>query len=1348
MAKSSSSSVVNTTKLVKPVLKLSLLSICLGYPTLAMAETNTDDGRFGLNRSTGRLYLDKNNGKYILGVYDADTGSFGFGRAQVGKKDEVVQNGKMTKPAAVGNYQLAIGHDTLTASGYKSISIGSNYDSSDRGSYFSPLDGRQGGTQGAYAISLGSGAQAIGRHTLALGANSGNGGAYNGYDDAVFLGSLSRIKSVGQGRENDNINVNDLETKYTEAVTAYNASQTQDALNKVVEAGRNINNAALNKVEGMTIKSNVVHPSIAGKFTTTDQQVSQANGSKDSTTVSILSVGGKDGNNTMYRQIQNVAAGRIAYNSNDAVTGSQLYYVRNYTGWNIAHYDDVTKSTTTTGRVNNDHTVIFKPGDYTDVYTTLDSTNQSSVNIDVKTAGLEAKKADNRITSINIIETVGADASKTVAKTTTVKKVLEEFNKIKADEVDIKGYSHVNSNGNKREEALTTSDDKGNVTNVTFNYEGHNNSSITNASQGVTKDNNGKYAEASGAQADRSIATGIYANALAKDSIAIGTGANVNNFWGSHFSESINGIAIGKLAQVEGSAGAIAFGAGSTILRNDPYNVGSANAIAIGNGSKITAASGAVAIGNEANITAVSSGTGNGAVNAVAIGNKATVERENSIALGNSTVAKRENSVAIGTNVTVERENSVVIGQNAKGEQERVVAIGAYAVAKGDRTVAIGPEATANGSRSIVIGGIGDAKATAEKDYSIVIGNGAQATDNATYSVTLGNNAKTAGATGISIGDRAQVVASAANGIALGQSAKANNAGDIAIGQSSNTSTKHTVSDIKIGDTTLSKGVAATDNGTVSFGNENVKRQIQNVGAGEISENSSDAITGSQLYSVIKATDEIAKTEYKFQVDGIDIKTMRNNGTSAVNNANNTLNVKAGDGLEVAYENNAVTYKLNADSKQAIADAKTAAQTVTTKLNEINTSVQRAETAAGKAEAAKTAAETAKAGAESAKNAAVTAQGKAEAAKTAAETAKAGAESAKNAAVTAQGKAEAAKTAAETAKTGAEAAKDAAETAKTGAEAAKDKAEAAKDAAETAKTGAEAAKDAAETAKTGAEAAKDAAETAKTGAEAAKDAAETAKTGAEAAKDAAETAKTDAVTAKTAAETAADKAKDSENTVKVIKDRIERSGLINADGETSFASNNAGNRKGAKASGKDSTAMGYGSEAKGDHSTALGNNAKAHAERSTAIGHNAEAKAAGSVALGEGSVAKEENTISVGDVGHERRITNVQDPKNLTDAANKRYVDHSVNSVRNELKQTDRKLRGGIAGAVAMANIPTTNRAGSTMVGVGVGNFKGQNAVAVGLSKSSDNNRIHFKVSGSATSAGDYAVGAGVGYQW
>ena len=1216
--KSSSNSVVNlVTDVSKPVLKLSLLSICLGYPTWVMAATNTDDGLFRLQGN--ELHADLGRGKYIVGVYDRETGSYGFGKAQVGKKDEIWENGKLKKPKAVGNYQLAIGHDIIIASGYKGIAIGSNYDSSASGGgntyYFSPLADRQGGTQGAYAVSLGSGAQAIGRHTLALGANSGNGGAYNGYDDAVFLGSLSRIKSLGQGREKDNINVNDLETKYTEAVKEYNDNQTQANLNKVIEAGRNINNAALNKVEEITIKSNVASPALAGKFTTQTEQVSQVNGSKDSTTVSILSVGGTDDkNNTMYRQIQNVAAGRIASDSNDAVTGSQLYYVRNYTGWNIGHYDDATKANKTTGRVNNDHTVIFKPGEYTDVYTTLDSTNQSTVGIEVKTANLGREVANGKISKITITDPISTEASKTVARTAGVKSVLDKFNEVKADNIDIMGYSHVNSNGNTRDEALLKADG----TKATFNYEGRNNSSITNTSDGQTKNNNGKYAESSGAQADRSIASGVYANAFAKDSIAIGTGANVNNYWGSQFSESINGIAIGKLAQVEGSAGAIAFGAGSTILRNGPYNVGSANAIAIGNGSKITAASGAIAIGNETKITAIDTGVGNGAVNAIAIGNGATVERRNSIALGQGTNASGvssialgdatkvsgDNTVAIGTSVTATRENSVVIGQNASATRERVVAIGAYAAANGDRTVAIGPEATANGSKSIVIGGLGDNKTdgnnfdkatSADKaTQAIVIGNGAQATDPASYSITLGNSAKTEAGTGISIGDRANVASGATSGIALGKSAVANKSGDIAIGESSSTSDKHTVSGLKIGDATLSTGVAATGNGTVSFGNNTIKRQIQNVGAGEISDKSSDVITGSQLYHVIKAADEIAKTEYKFQVNGIEKKIMRNNGTSTTNNANNTLDFRAGDGLEVAYENNAVTYKLNADSKQAITDAKNAAQTVTTKLSEINTSAEQAKLAASRAASSAT---------------------------------------------------EAGKSATSAASSATEAGKSA-----------------------------------------------------------------------------------------SAASSAASAAQSTAQ-------RIEDSGLISKDGKTAFAADNTSNRDSAKAKGKDATAVGYGSNASGENATAIGNNATASGRNSTALGQNATATAENSVAIGQGSVANERNTVSVGSIGNERRITNVADPVNNTDAANKRYVD-------NAMRKTEKKLRGGVAGATAMANIPQVTQPGKLMVGAGIGNYKGQSAVAIGLSKSSDSNRVIFKMSGSATTQGDYNIGAGIGYQW
>ena len=834
-------------------------------------------------------------------------------------------------------------------------------------------------------------------------------------------------------------------------------------------------------------------------------------------------------------------------------------------------------------------------------------------------------------------------------------------------------YINVNGNNAGKNEAFFQKMGENGATpvNLSLDYEGkapagpRNNKNVA----GVVNDNK----TVSGAVGDRSIASGVYANALSTDSIAIGTGANVNNYWGSQWKEAVAGIAIGKHAQVEGSEGAIAFGAGSTILRNLTYNVGSANAIAIGNGSKITAASGAIAIGNNANITNVSTGTGNGAANAVAIGNSATVERENSIAmgtsaranrensialgnsattnrensiamgtsarangeksiaLGNSTTANRENSVAIGTNVTVERENSVVIGQNASATMERVVAIGAFAKADGDRTVAIGPEATAGASKSIVIGGLGDDttdnKAQSDKgaDQAIVIGNGAQAKAAASYSITLGNSAKTEATTGISIGDRAKVASGADSGIALGRNAVANKSGDIAIGQSSSTSDKHTVSGLAIGNTTLPTGVAATDGGTVSFGSGTIKRQIQNVGAGEISDTSSDVVTGSQLYHVIKAADEIAKTEYKFTVGNSNVRVMGNKNLSATNNTSNTLNFAAADGLDVEGANGTVTYKLNADSKQAISDAKAAARTVTDKLSEINRSVQDAKTAATNAATSATAAG-------KAKDAAVAAQGKAE---------------------TAQGKAETAR----------------------------DEAVAAKNAAATSATDAGNAKDA-------------------------------------------------AVAAQGKAETARDEAVAAKAKVAGAVQKIESSGLIGKDGKVSFAADNTGNRDSARAVGIDSTALGYGSEAKGNDSTVIGNHAFA--------------SGTGSVALGNGSVASEDYTVSVGSAGNERRITNVQSPRHATDAANKAYVD----SIRDEWKSADKKLRGGVAGATAIANLPQANGSSNSMLSLAVGNYRGQNAFAIGYSKVSDNNRVTLKISGSASTAGDYNVGAGIGFQW
>lgn len=787
--KTSSGSHQSKSIAIKSTLKLSLLSLCLGFTNEAMALANID-GKTTFHAPQGGVLTQNRNGKYAVGVYDRESDSFAFGYAQAGLKKE---NGN--EPAAVGRKQLAIGNDNLTSSGWNSIAIGSNSD-------------RKGGSQGMGTIAIGAGMQAIGRNVVAIGTNSGSGGKYNGYDDAVYLGSYSRINNKGQGQTQTDEALKALEKTYTDAVDTYNKSETGDNLNKVIAAGKAINNVALNKVDAMTIKSN---SDTNNKFNVTESTITPLNESKDKTTVSILSIGGKDGDNIMYRQIQNVAAGRMSADSFDAVNGSQLYYVRNYTGWNIGHTSG-TKDIVT-GRVNNDHTVIFKANDnYVNVSTTLDSTNKSTVNIGVNTSDISVTKNNERITAVAANNPTNAVATNTVATATSVRTALNAFNEVKAD-------------------------------------------------------------------------------------------------------------------------------------KNTKF--------------------------------------------------------------------------------------------------------------------------------------------------------------------------------------------------------------------------------------------------TINAGNQKVK----------------------------------------------DL-TLGNDGT---------VNFKAEDGLEVESKNDAVVYKLNAESKKSIADAKAAATTVTNKLNEINQSVQRAETAAqtatNKAAEANTAATKAKASENAAATSAKTASNKAAEATAAA------------------GKAKASETAAKASETAAKA-------------------------------------------------------------------------------------------SETKAKESETNAKTSEDNVKIIEKRIENSGLISKDGKTAFAADNTSGRNSAKASGKDSTAMGYGSEAKGNHSTALGNNAKANKTRSTAIGHNAEAKASGSVALGEGSVAKEENTVSVGDIGHERRITNVQDPKNLTDAANKRYVDNSISSVRSELKQTDRKLRGGIAGAVAMANIPTVNRAGGTMVGIGVGSFKGQSAVAVGVNRASDSNRVHFKMSGSATTSGDYAVGAGMGYQW
>ena len=122
---------------------------------------------------------------------------------------------------------------------------------------------------------------------------------------------------------------------------------------------------------------------------------------------------------------------------------------------------------------------------------------------------------------------------------------------------------------------------------------------------------------------------------------------------------------------------------------------------------------------------------------------------------------------------------------------------------------------------------------------------------------------------------------------------------------------------------------------------------------------------------------------------------------------------------------------------------------------------------------------------------------------------------------------------------------------------------------------------------------------------------------------------------------------------------------------------------------------------------------------------------------------------------HNNRIVNVADPKDPTDAVNKRYVDNAVKNINNNINRldnkidhVDRKLQAGIAGATAISFLQRPNEAGKSLVSVGVGGYRNENALAVGYSRNSDNNKVSIKVGASINSRSDVNWGGSIGYQW
>lgn len=128
-----------------------------------------------------------------------------------------------------------------------------------------------------------------------------------------------------------------------------------------------------------------------------------------------------------------------------------------------------------------------------------------------------------------------------------------------------------------------------------------------------------------------------------------------------------------------------------------------------------------------------------------------------------------------------------------------------------------------------------------------------------------------------------------------------------------------------------------------------------------------------------------------------------------------------------------------------------------------------------------------------------------------------------------------------------------------------------------------------------------------------------------------------------------------------------------------------------------------------------------------------------------------EKAIDVGGT----RITNVKDGIDPTDAVNVGQMNKLANATSKAINNVNRRVdhltqesRAGIAGAMATAGLQQSTERGRTTVSVGSAVFKGESAVALGLSKLSDSGKVGIRISGMTTSNGDTGGSVSVGYTW
>ena len=554
----------------------------------------------------------------------------------------------------------------------------------------------------------------------------------------------------------------------------------------------------------------------------------------------VVSIGDKG----YERQIINLAPGDISANSTDAINGSQLYAA-------MAEIEKIryfSVNSTVEGNKNNNgatavNSIAIGPNAST---TSSTATNSIAIGNDASSSygdsvslGNGAQTKNNNSTAIGTLAktegansiAVGLNASTTHTDSIAMgSNATAAENKLVAIGPDAKSTARYGvSLGNNASSAGDASIAIGNSTNASHdNAIAIGDAANTNSWATIAIGNNAS------AAASRTIAVGRNASAAGQTAIAMGIDSNASEY---------SAIAIGEFATSNG---------GYSVAMGHKANVGGSHSVGIGVSSNASATS-TTAVGSYANASAdyaTALGTGSAASGgfSIASGYASKAMGDTSMALGFSAIANNTQAIAMGTGANSSAHSSVAIGAESRSNANNAVAMGVQANASGVDSMALGTVATASGETSIAIGRTSVA--------------------NASQSMAMG----------------VQSQASGVNAMAFGANSNANLENSVALGTDSVTD--------KVGVSLPSATILGTTyqwaggnnviaGDVISIGKKGQERQIINLAPGEVSNDSTDAINGSQLYSVI-AKVENEKIHY-FSVKSDEVDNRDNTGARGAN---------------------------------------------------------------------------------------------------------------------------------------------------------------------------------------------------------------------------------------------------------------------------------------------------------------------------------------------------------------------------------------------------------------------------------------------------------------------------------